>query len=159
MRGRKPKPTRIKELAGNPGKRPLNKNEPGASGLPECPDCLDRIGKAEWERTEPLLRGMLAIGAVDSAALAAYCSAYSDWVKASRALNKRGALTIVTEKGAEVPAPEIRIRNSALDLMRKFMTEFGMTPSSRARLAGAGAKPAKDDNPFEALASEANAVQ
>ncbi|MEQ8198694.1 MAG: phage terminase small subunit P27 family, partial [Clostridiaceae bacterium] len=28
QRGRKPKPTAIKVLEGNPGKRPLNKNEP-----------------------------------------------------------------------------------------------------------------------------------
>jgi hypothetical protein len=28
MRGRKPKPTRIKALTGNPGKRPLNPHEP-----------------------------------------------------------------------------------------------------------------------------------
>lgn len=27
-RGRKPKPTALKVLEGNPGKRPLNKNEP-----------------------------------------------------------------------------------------------------------------------------------
>ena len=28
VRGRKPKPTAIKELEGNPGKRPLNGHEP-----------------------------------------------------------------------------------------------------------------------------------
>jgi hypothetical protein len=28
MRGRKPKPTRLKLVAGNPGKRPLNPREP-----------------------------------------------------------------------------------------------------------------------------------
>jgi hypothetical protein len=28
MRGRRPKPTRLKMLTGNPGKRPLNNDEP-----------------------------------------------------------------------------------------------------------------------------------
>lgn len=37
-RGRPPKPTAIKELEGNPGKRPLNKNEPKPKQTaPKCP--------------------------------------------------------------------------------------------------------------------------
>src|SRR2546430_8262758 len=37
MRGRRPKPTRIKALTGNPGKRPLNPHEPRPEpALPEC---------------------------------------------------------------------------------------------------------------------------
>lgn len=42
-RGRKPKPTAIKELEGNPGKRPLNANEPRPERkAPRCPAWLDR---------------------------------------------------------------------------------------------------------------------
>jgi len=38
MRGRRPKPSRIKALTGNPGKRPLNAQEPRPEpALPECP--------------------------------------------------------------------------------------------------------------------------
>lgn len=41
MAGRKPKPTAIKKLEGNPGKRKLNTKEPiPAKGMPECPDWL-----------------------------------------------------------------------------------------------------------------------
>ena len=41
MAGRKPKPTAVKKLEGNPGKRKLNKKEPvPAKGMPECPDWL-----------------------------------------------------------------------------------------------------------------------
>ncbi len=41
MAGRKPKPTAVKKLEGNPGKRKLNKNEPvPAKGMSTCPDWL-----------------------------------------------------------------------------------------------------------------------
>mgnify|MGYP006980038133 CR=1 FL=1 len=39
MAGRKPKPTAVKKLEGNPGKRKLNKKEPiPAKEMPECPE-------------------------------------------------------------------------------------------------------------------------
>ena len=39
--GRKPKPTAMKELEGNPGKRKLNKKEPmPGKGMPDCPKWL-----------------------------------------------------------------------------------------------------------------------
>ena len=38
QKGRKPKPTAIKKLEGNPGKRKLNQNEPQPEKTaPECP--------------------------------------------------------------------------------------------------------------------------
>ena len=47
-RGRKPKPTHLKVLAGNPGKRPLPKNEPKPKPIaPRCPQWLDPIARKE----------------------------------------------------------------------------------------------------------------
>ena len=41
MVGRKPKPTAIKKLEGNPGKRKLNSKEPvPEKGMSACPDWL-----------------------------------------------------------------------------------------------------------------------
>ena len=41
MAGRKPKPTAVKKLEGNPGKRKLNTKEPvPAKGMPDCPEWL-----------------------------------------------------------------------------------------------------------------------
>jgi hypothetical protein len=42
MRGRRPKPTRMKVLTGNPGKRPLNPTEPRPE--PIVPDCPVELG-------------------------------------------------------------------------------------------------------------------
>ena len=50
-RGRKPKPTAMKVLEGNPGKRPLNFAEPHSEKkLPHGPEWLEDEAKAEWER-------------------------------------------------------------------------------------------------------------
>ena len=42
MAGRKPKPTAVKKLEGNPGKRKLNTKEPNpGKGMPDCPGSAD----------------------------------------------------------------------------------------------------------------------
>ncbi|MDD6036563.1 MAG: response regulator [Lachnospiraceae bacterium] len=54
MAGRKPKPTAVKELEGNPGKRKLNKKEPKPEkGMPECPEWLmPEVLQAHWNGDE-----------------------------------------------------------------------------------------------------------
>ena len=48
---RKPTPTAIKELEGNPGKRPLNTKEPKPEKkAPSCPKWLEPEAKKEWRR-------------------------------------------------------------------------------------------------------------
>jgi len=144
MRGRKPKPTHLKVLAGNPGKRPLNENEPKPRPIaPKCPSWLDREAKKEWKRVAPALERLGLLTEVDGAALAAYCQAYGTWVAAQKKINEylkeNGKLTYeYTNKGGgtnEVPIPEISIAEKALKQMKAFCTEFGLTPSSRGRLS------------------------
>ena len=56
QRGRKPKPTALKELEGNPGGRPLNHNEPKpAKKAPRCPSWLEDEAKKEWKRMGKVL--------------------------------------------------------------------------------------------------------
>ena len=81
MRGRKPKPTTLKILEGNPGKRSLNEHEPQVQAeIPECPEFLDDEARAEWFRMAKVLQDMGLLTQADRAALAAYCVAYSCWV-------------------------------------------------------------------------------
>ena len=50
-RGRKPKPTALKALEGNPGKRPLNEHEPvPPKATLRCPAWLEAEAKKEWKR-------------------------------------------------------------------------------------------------------------
>ena len=49
LKGRKPKPTAIKILEGNPRKRKLNTKEPRPKKIaPKCPVWLDVEAKREW---------------------------------------------------------------------------------------------------------------
>ena len=59
MAGRKLKPTAVKELEGNPGKRKLNKKEPKPDkGMPTCPEWL-----LPWQ--EQLIRDIFGIVKAD----------------------------------------------------------------------------------------------
>ena len=58
-RGRKPKPTALKLLEGNPGKRPINEHEPiPPKGTVKCPTWLEPEAKKEWKRLAPSLEAM-----------------------------------------------------------------------------------------------------
>ena len=60
MRGRKPKPTRLKLIEGNPGRRPIRGHEPQPpASQPTCPAHLSPTAKAEWKR---LAQSLNAIG-------------------------------------------------------------------------------------------------
>jgi len=134
MRGRKPKPTRVKKLAGNPGKRSLNKSEARIpASLPTCPAHLVREAKAEWKRMAQVLYKHGLLTEVDRAALAAYCQAYGRWVKAERMVTKHG-MTDWTAHGTLTVSPYVRIARQSMDDLRKLCLEFGLTPSSRSRV-------------------------
>ncbi len=72
--GTKPKPTALKLLEGNPGKRPLPMNEPKpAPTAPKCPSWLHKDAKKEWKRISTELERLGLLTQVDMAALAGYC--------------------------------------------------------------------------------------
>lgn len=136
MRGRKPKPTAVKVLEGNPGKRALNLDEPKfKTQIPTCPPHLSSNAKTEWRRITKLLHQAGLLTNVDRGALAGYCAAYARWAEAERELKKPGIQWIIeTDKGNLVQNPLIGIANKSMILMLKFATEFGMTPSARSRV-------------------------
>ena len=135
MRGRKKKPTAILKLQGNPGKRPLNKNEPKIKGgYPSCPNHLRGAARWEWERMQKHMESLNMVTPVDRAALAMYCQAYGRWVKAEREVERLGEV-YKTKSGNVIQSPYLGIANRAMELAHKFLSEFGMTPASRARLS------------------------
>ena len=82
MRGRKPKPTNLKILNGNPGKRPLNKKEPKPKVTPSgpyCPRWPESYAKDEWQRISKELKGLGLLTDIDVTAMAAYCQTYKRW--------------------------------------------------------------------------------
>ncbi len=132
-RGPKPQPTKLKELRGNPGRRPLPENEPQPETLPflpKPPSFLDRAAKAHWKKVGPTLQASGLLTTIDLTAFAMYCHVYSAWLNAVKEAQKVD-LTYVTDSGQIKAHPWHKIASDYLDQTFKMMREFGMTPSSR----------------------------
>jgi P27 family predicted phage terminase small subunit len=137
MRGRKPKPSRLKQLAGNPGKRPLPKAEARLRvAIPPMPSHLLGEARREWKRISQLLFDAGLVTQVDRGALAAYCQSWARWVKAEREIKKKSEV-VYGIHGTLKTNPWVGVSRGALEEMRKFLLEFGLTPSSRSRVRAA----------------------
>jgi P27 family predicted phage terminase small subunit len=156
--GRRPLPTKIKKLRGNPGKRALNDREPKvAAGIPIRPIGLQPLAIKEWRDIVPELEQLGILSKIDGKALAAYCSAFARWMQAEQEITARGIIVeepILDREGNEVGTrikrnPAVSISNEALKLMKSFLIEFGMTPASRSRIRVE--KPDQPEDPLEAL--------
>ncbi len=135
MRGRRPKPTRLKVLAGNPGRRPLNPDEPQPELLvPDCPAELGPVARREWDRLVGELAKLNLLTNLDRAALAAYCGAYALWAEATEAIQKFGTM-VKSPSGYPIQSPYVSIANRQAEIMMRISSEFGFTPASRSRIA------------------------
>ena len=135
MRGRRPKPTRLKLLTGNPGKRPLNANEPKPeAAVPDCPAELGPVARREWDRMAAELAALRILTQLDRAALAAYCGAYAMWAEATESIQKYGTM-VKSPTGYPVQSPYVSIANRQAEIMMRIASEFGFTPASRSRIS------------------------
>jgi P27 family predicted phage terminase small subunit len=134
MRGRRPKPTRMKVLIGNPGKRSLNSFEPRPEpAIPDCPPELGDVARREWNRLVQELAPLRLMTNLDRAALAAYCAL---WADATEAIQKYGAM-VKSPMGYPVQSPYVAIANRQAEIMMRIAPEFGFTPASRSRISTA----------------------
>jgi P27 family predicted phage terminase small subunit len=144
MRGRRPIPTRIKVLTGNPGKRPLNPNEPQPEpALPECPPELSPLARQEWDRLCTELAKLNLVSHLDRGALAAYCGAYALWAEAMEQIQKFGTI-VKSPTGYPIQSPYLAIANRQAEIMLRVASEFGFTPASRSRISA----PPEDELPL-----------
>ena len=80
-----------------------------------------------------MLFALAILTELDMVALAAYCQTYSIYKQAIKAMRENGP-TFTNDKGYVGARPEDGIANRALSEIRAFCAEFGLTPSSRARM-------------------------
>lgn len=132
--GRKAKPAALKQLQGNPGGRPLTKNEPKPlKGAPTPPTWLDAEGKAEWARVVPELDRIGLLTKVDRQVLATLCQTWADYVEALAIIRREGTVS-VSEKGGAYQHPAVGQKNAALKLLMGLWSRLGLTPSDRANM-------------------------
>lgn len=133
VRGTKPKPTKLKVLTGNPGKRKLPKEpdlEPMESDVPAW---LPEEGKAKWKTLKPELEKIGMLSSVDSPAFEMMLVHYALAKQAYLQLAADGILADGA-RGTEKKHPAQQILRDNSSAFKQYLTEFGMTPSSRTRL-------------------------
>lgn len=136
MVGRKPVPLDVKLASGNPGKRPLNRNEPIAMGaIPDPPEWMSELQKSIWrEGLDAAPKGQLK--RVDASVFTAWVVAIATFRIASELVAKEGILIPAT-KGSEyfMQHPALAIQNKQAELAMRAATQLGFDPSSRSRLS------------------------
>ncbi len=133
MAGRRPKPTAVKQLQGNPGKRVLNDSEPqpGRSSA-RAPRGLGMEGGRFWRRYAPALAALGVLTEVDEPALRLAAEHYEVAVRAATQLHDEELVLEGRDGAKKNPLTQILRDNSTA--LRGFLTEFGMTPASRSKI-------------------------
>lgn len=158
QRGPKPLPSNVVRLTGNPSKKPthqlMDSLQPEID-IPGCPTHLLPEARKEWRRIVPELKRYGLISKIDRAALCLYVSSWAELVHAEKLLNRAIALaeqkrkeieargeeyaggdgiTLVTTNGNVIYSPLWVVANKARHQVDKFLSNFGMSPSARARV-------------------------
>lgn len=127
------KPTALKVLEGNPGRRPLPKNEPKPQPIaPGCPDWLPAAAIRYWNELAPRLEKLGLLTEVDGAAFADYCLCLARLEEAERDIEKRGLL--VDGDRGKVKNPAAQLAREYRAAAQKWAARFGLDPASRAGL-------------------------
>lgn len=144
------KPSALKLMDGNPGKRPIDEREPKPQGgLPRCPKRLEGEAAKAWKLFAKQLGDCGIATSLDATAVEMLCDKYAQYAEA-RANEIKGGSVWLGNKGDNglptfVYSPYYAIaRNHWNDLLR-MLNEFGMTPSSRTKIKVDAGKEKKDE--------------
>ena len=145
--GRPAMPDQWKRLTGQAPSGPDAPAVQFAPGAPPCPQHVERNRDAfaEWNRIVPELITAGLLCTVDAAALAMYCVAYSRWVKAEEQIQLQEQMGYEGEikkaaNGFEQLSQWYIVSSKEQDRLHKMLTEFGLSPSARARVRGMAAQ-------------------
>ena len=136
MRGRKPTPTALKLIRGNPGKRPLNRAEPQPGPLKRsCPrELAEKDARAEWRRTivPAIDRGQVT--AADRVMAIAHCELWATWRSQLADAARHAHIIAVGPSQYPTPNPARVMSHKTFALLKAVDAELGFTPTSRSRV-------------------------
>jgi phage terminase small subunit len=120
-------PRNVVEMRGNPGKRAINAAEPVSEAISSFapPRKLKAEAKREWDRVIGFLSNNGIIGAECLSILATYC--------------------MVHAKIVELETAGMPIEAATLTQYRMLASEFGLTPTGRAKLKTGNGKTQNED--------------
>lgn len=141
--GRRPKPTALKILQGNPGGRPLNLLEPKPPTGPVIKPELSPGAAEVWDEVAPICLAMGTLTTGDVKAFGTYCELQATFTRATREKARPGFTpflhtTMVDSAGNEhqniKEHPAIRQERDTAAAMRPYYEKFGLEPVGRARI-------------------------
>jgi P27 family predicted phage terminase small subunit len=132
---RPPKPTSLKLVTGNPGKRALDKGEPDPDYLVDLtpPAHLSAEAAAVWSEVAPKLRKARLLTEVDTVQLEMLCVSVANYRTATAQVGDRMVYTN-PGNGAKSTSPWAIIQSMAFKQVSACLTKFGMSPADRARV-------------------------
>jgi P27 family predicted phage terminase small subunit len=147
-----PKPTALKLIAGNPGKRALNLSD-GVNPrilIPSIPKHLGKAAVKEWRRITPILEELGLVSGLDVAALSLYCQSYGRLVELETAFNAKVAAQVsagteiydavlatsigITPSGYQQQSVIVQLIRSHREEVNRYLAHFGLSPAARARV-------------------------
>lgn len=140
----RPKPTHLKVVAGNPGKRKLNKAEPKPRReIPSCPAHLSDVSKVSWGRLSVMLDRLGVLTEADGLALERLCDCYGEILLHSENIALYGMVYGSTETLLKAN-PAVGMRADADRRFKGYLIEFGLTPAARTKVQAKTDDEAKD---------------
>jgi P27 family predicted phage terminase small subunit len=132
---RPPKPTALKLIGGNAGKRALPKNEPDPLYLNDLtpPEHLSDAAKKVWDDLAPKLRRANVLTELDGQILELGCNAIVMYRLATSSIGEN-ALTRSPETGNVSPNPWMIVQSMMFKQATAVLKEMGMTPTARSRV-------------------------
>ncbi len=137
MAGRFPKPTELKAIEGNRGKRATLKQEPDPEYLidgADAPDWLDEKAKAVWREIAPPLQKARLVAVIDVPLLAMCCSSIAQY---RQAYTKVGDAAVQGggEGKSETLNPWMIVQSMSFKQAVSILRDFGVSPAARTRIA------------------------
>ncbi len=131
-------PTEIKRQRGTLRDDRTNPNEPQSPlAIPPVPTWLSEEGQKSFVELSTLLHDMSVLTQADEVSLTLLCDAYGDYKQAKEVINTLGPTQDVTSREGHtksIQRPEVLIANQAFTRVFQLLKEFGLTPSSRAKV-------------------------
>jgi len=131
-------PTEIKRQRGTLRDDRMNPNEPQSPlNIPPVPTWLSEDGQKSFFELSIMLHDMSVLTQADELSLTLLCDAYGDYKQAKEVINTLGPTQDVTSREGHtksIQRPEVLIANQAFTRVFQLLKEFGLTPSSRAKV-------------------------
>lgn len=149
MSGPLPKPTALRAIDGNRGKRATNKQEPDPEYLDDgagAPEWLDARAKAVWDELAPPLQKARLVAVIDVPLLAMCCVAIAQFRYAAGKVGDNAVMSATESKPAaegkpatdgrgEQINPWLIVQSMSFKQAVAILRDFGVSPAARTRIA------------------------